>query len=158
MPSLNDLKNSKYLTQHDVDSRVKVTFQAYREENVAQQGEPVRKKWIFKFHELDKPLVMNFTNGEIITELFGTDQFDKWLGKQVLLYRDPTISFGGKKTGGIRVCGLDAGSGQRWTAGSNTPDSQFQPPPEFDPTPPREPGQDEDPFDKAMNTPDENQW
>ncbi len=76
----------------------------------------------------------------------------KDIGKQVILYRDKNVSFGGKRVGGIRVCGLDAGSGQQqgWTAGSNTPSSQFEPPPEFDPTPQREPGQDEDPFDTAM--------
>ena len=156
MPSLNDLKNSKYLTQHDVDPKVVVTFQAFKEDNVAMENEPARMKWIFKFREFDKPLVMNWTNGEIITDLFGTDKFEQWIGKQVILYRDKNVSFGGKRVGGIRVCGLDAGSGQQrgqqqgWTAGSNTPSSQFEPPPEFDPTPQREPGQDEDPFDTAM--------
>lgn len=153
MPSVHDLKNSKYLTQHDVEPPVVVTFQAYKEENVAKEGERPDPKYIFKFRELEKPLVMNFTNGSIVSSILGTEDFDQWMGKEVVLYRDPTVGFGGKITGGIRIRAKSVSTGnpdQSWTAGSNSPSSQFQPPPDFDPTPPREPGQDDDAFDRAM--------
>lgn len=160
MPSVHDLKNSKYLTQHDVEPPIVVTFHAYKEENVAKEGERPDPKYIFKFRELDKPLVMNFTNGSIVSSILGTEDFDQWMGKEVVLYRDPTVGFGGKITGGIRIRAKavpnfnpakNPGQQQDWTAGVSSPNNQFEPPPEYDPTPPREPGQDEDPFDVAMN-------
>jgi len=154
MPSVHDLKNSKYLTQHDVEPPVVVTFQAYREENVAQDGENADPKYIFKFRELDKPLVMNFTNGSLVESILGTDDFDQWMGKEVVLYRDPTISFGGRITGGIRIRAKAVPNfnpaKRGHVVGSQpalAPDAGWEPPPEFDPTPP------EDAFDKAMREP-----
>lgn len=103
MPNVNDLRNSQFLTKEDVEPPVTVTIKGYTEQNVEMEGEPERKKWTLFFHELEKPLVLNMTNGQRIEVITGSAEFDNWIGKKITLYNDKTVSFGGKLTGGIRV-------------------------------------------------------
>lgn len=103
MPSIHDLKTSKFLTKNEVNPPVLVTIGGYEQFNVAVQGAEPEMKWALKFHELEKPMVLNSTNGQLIAKITGAEDFDGWIGKQVVLYDDPNISFGGKVTGGIRV-------------------------------------------------------
>jgi hypothetical protein len=102
MPNINDLKKSKFLTKIDVEPAILCTIRGYDSVNVAQEGAPPDEKWALHFNELDKPLVLNSTNGQIIAAFTGSEDFDGWIGKQVVLYFDPNVSFGGKLTGGIR--------------------------------------------------------
>jgi len=103
MPNVNDLKSSQFLTKEDVEPPIVVTIKGYKEQNVEMEGEPERKKWTLFFHELDKPLVLNMTNGQRIEVITGSPEFDDWIGKKITLYNDRTVSFGRKLTGGIRV-------------------------------------------------------
>lgn len=103
MPNVNDLKSSKFLTKNDVEPAVLVTIKSYEQMNVAMESQAPEDKWTLSFRELDKPLVLNMTNGMLIAAITGSEDFDKWLGKQVVLYNDKTVSFAGKITGGIRV-------------------------------------------------------
>ena len=52
---------------------------------------------------LDKGLVTNITNGEILSEIVGSTKTADWHGADVEIYVDPNVSFGGKRTGGIRL-------------------------------------------------------
>jgi len=97
MPNVNDLRNSQFLTKEDVEPPVKVTIKSYKEQNVEMEGEPERKKWTLFFKELDKPLVLNMTNGQRIEVITGSDNFDDWIGKEITLYNDKSVSFGGKR-------------------------------------------------------------
>ena len=45
---------------------------------------------------------VNVTNGELLAAMFGSRNSDDWIGKKVVLYRDPNVFFGGKPVGGIR--------------------------------------------------------
>jgi len=103
MPNVNDLKNSQFLTKEDVEPPIVVTIKGYKEENVEMEGESERKKWTLTFREVDKPLVLNMTNGQRIQVVTGSAEFDDWIGKKITLYNDKTVSFAGKLTGGIRV-------------------------------------------------------
>lgn len=103
MPNVNDLKTSKFLTKNDVTPDVLVTFSGYEQINVAMENQPEELKYTFSFAELPKPLVMNSTNGQLAEMILGSGDFDDWIGKKVVLYNDPTISFGGRLTGGIRI-------------------------------------------------------
>jgi hypothetical protein len=60
-------------------------------------------KWVLYFEKVEKPLVLNKTNGHLIESIAGSDDFDDWIGKQIVLYNDTTVMFGGRQTGGIRV-------------------------------------------------------
>lgn len=102
MPNINDLKQSKFLTQKDVTPPILVTIRSYEQVNVAKEGADPDLKYALHFAELDKPIILNSTNGQIIASITGSGEFDDWIGKKIVLYNDPNISFGGKLTGGIR--------------------------------------------------------
>lgn len=103
MPKVSDLKQSKYLTKEDVAPAILVTITSYDYVNVALESQAPEMKYVLLFKEADKPLVLNQTNGQLIAIITGTDDFDGWIGRKIVLYNDPTISFAGKVTGGIRV-------------------------------------------------------
>ncbi len=124
MPSVNDLKSSKFLTKNDVEPPKLVTIDSYTKINVAMESKAPESKWTLMFRELDKPLVLNSTNGQLIAQIIHTvygvtrddsldedgetmcpanEQFRNWVGKKVVLYNDPTVSYGNEITGGIRV-------------------------------------------------------
>ena len=103
--NLNDFKSSKFLKKEDVGEGVLVTIDRLTQENVAKEGAEPEWKIAIYFRELEKPMVCNSTNAQIIAQITGKDfDVDKfWPGTQVVLYTDPNISFGGKLVGGIRV-------------------------------------------------------
>ncbi len=101
---LNDFRNSTYLTQRDIDKlapqRRRVTVDHVEAEKV---GEEKYLRLITYFASLDKALVTNITNGEILAEIAGSTDTDDWVGAHVEIYVDPNVGFGGKRTGGIRL-------------------------------------------------------
>lgn len=97
------LKNSQFLKKEDVGAGLLVTIKDCTQENVALPGAPEELKWALHFNELEKPLILNQTNGGIIQSILGSAESDDWIGKKIVLYTDPNVSFGGKITGGIRV-------------------------------------------------------
>lgn len=101
-PNVNDLKRSKFLGQKDVDPPVLVTITKYEEINIARDGAEPDERWVLIFKELEKPLILNTTNGQIIAAITGSGEFTDWIGRQIVLYLDPNVSFGGKLVGGIR--------------------------------------------------------
>jgi len=103
MPTINDLKKSNFLTRHDCGRGILVTIRGYEQQNVAKEGAPEDMKYALNFNEVEKPLILNSTNGQIIAQITKSDDFDNWIGKQIVLYDEPNISFGGKLVGGIRV-------------------------------------------------------
>ena len=48
-------------------------------------------------------MVLNSTNGQIIAKITASEDFEGWIGKQIVLNDDQKISFSGKVTGGIRA-------------------------------------------------------
>lgn len=98
----SDMIESKYLKQSDVDGEVIVTIAKIGKGNVAQEDQPEELKWMIKFSEMKKPMVLNSTNIQILANVCGDDT-DDWIGKEIILYVDPNVSFGGKVTGGLRI-------------------------------------------------------
>lgn len=103
MPNINDLRKSRFLTKADVGKGMLVTIRSVEEMNVAKEGAPEELRWCLTFEELEKPLVLNSTNGQLIAAITGSEELNDAIGTQVVLYDDPTIMFAGKLTGGIRV-------------------------------------------------------
>ncbi|MFA5381939.1 MAG: hypothetical protein WC356_02150 [Candidatus Micrarchaeia archaeon] len=101
--NVNDLKKSKFLTKNDVEPAILVTIESCEEVNVAKEGAEPEYRWAMHFKDMDKPLILNSTNGQIIAAITGSNEDSGWIGKKIVLYNEPTISFGGKITGGIRV-------------------------------------------------------
>jgi hypothetical protein len=103
MPHISELKQSKFLTRSDCGPGILVTIRECFQENVAKEGAPPEMKWCLSFDEQEKPMVLNSTNGQIIAAFIGSENTDDWVGKKIVLYDDPTVSFGGKLVGGIRA-------------------------------------------------------
>ena len=103
MPKVHEMVESKFLKKEDVGYGVLATIKEFSQENVAMQGADPEMKWTMHFEELDKPLVLNSTNLQICKMVFQSDDTDDWAGKQIVLYTDHNVSFGGKLVGGIRL-------------------------------------------------------
>jgi hypothetical protein len=103
MPTIHDLKNSRFLQQHDVVPDKLVTITRWHQEDVSMESEPEKLRYCLDFSELDKPLVLNNINGDTIAQITGIEDFDGWIGKRIVLFRDPNVINKGQKVGGIRV-------------------------------------------------------
>lgn len=106
-PNVDDLKQSRFLTQKEVDPPKLVTIKSYEQMNVARQTAEPDMRYVLYFHELEKPMTLNATNGGLIRAITGSnpladDEFAEWVGKKIVLYREPNVSFGGELVGGIR--------------------------------------------------------
>lgn len=102
MPNISVLKTSNFLKKEDCEPPVLLTIADVREENVAKEGAPQEMKWSVHFKEVEKPMVLNSTNGQIIAKIVGSDETEAWAGHKVVVYHDPNVQFGGKLVGGIR--------------------------------------------------------
>lgn len=103
MAKIGEMIESKYLKQSDVDDEVTVTVEKVGKANVAREGDEPEYKWLCRFKELPKPLVLNATNIKRLAKACDSDDTDDWIGKRVILYVDPDIEFGGNVVGGLRI-------------------------------------------------------
>jgi len=98
---------SKYLKQSDVPDPVIVTIQGVKQVNVAKDDEAPEMKWAIKFMEFDKPMILNSTNLHVAAKVIGSDETNDWRGKEIILFTDPNVSFGGQVVGGLRFRGQE---------------------------------------------------
>lgn len=103
MPKTSEMRESKFLKKEDVGRGMLLTITGCIRKNVAKEGADAELKWCLTFQEEDKPLVLNAINIQLIEAITESDDTDYWVGKRIVAYTDPTVSFGGKVVGGIRV-------------------------------------------------------
>ncbi len=103
MTSINELMPSRFLKKEDVIPDVLVTVGYVKQENIANNNEPPELKAVVYFHEFTQGLLLNQVNKETLTLVLGTDQIEHWVGKQVTLWNDRSVSMHGKLTGGVRI-------------------------------------------------------
>ena len=96
--NINDAFPSKYISAADLQGRdINVTISQVIMEDLGDENKPV-----VYFAGGQKGWVLNRINWESVAFLHGPET-DSWAGKTITLYNDPTIMFGNKRTGGIRV-------------------------------------------------------
>ncbi len=95
--------NSKYLTKDDVgEDGIVLTIKGFRMETLkSDDGE--EDKTVLHFVEDVKPMVLNRTNAQLVGVATGAKTAGEARGKQIVVFNDPTVSFGGKITGGLRI-------------------------------------------------------
>ena len=104
MPKINEMLPSSYLKQSDFDEAgLIVTVSRVEQKNVAREDEPPENKWLVYFAEYEKAMVLNTTNINGLAKACGSDDTDDWPGKEVVVYVDPNVGYGGKTTGGLRI-------------------------------------------------------
>src|SRR5262249_52397245 len=95
--------NAKYLKKEDIPSPVSTSILWIKEEEVPAPGKGTETRLVLYFDGIKKGLVLNTANAEALTEITGTDDYEKWSDLPVQLYVDPDVTYGGKKIGGIRI-------------------------------------------------------
>jgi hypothetical protein len=103
MARVNDMIESKYLKQGDVPDPLIVTVSKIGKVNIAKEGDPPEEKWAVRFREFQKPMLLNSTNIKLLEKACGSDETDDWIGKEVIVYTDDSVSFGGQVVGGLRI-------------------------------------------------------
>lgn len=110
MTNINDLSwdqlvpsDSKYLSKADVgEEGLILTVKGFRQEQIkGDDGD--EQKMVLHFVEDVKPLIVNRTNAQLIGVCTGAKTAGEARGKQIVVYNDLTVSFGGKITGGLRI-------------------------------------------------------
>lgn len=94
---------SKYLRRTDVgEDGVIVTIAGFKTETVkGDDGE--EEKVVMTFQEDLPPMILNKTNSNLLAVCTGAKTAGEAKGKKIVVYDDPTISFGGRVTGGLRI-------------------------------------------------------
>ena len=100
--NINDIRESKYLTKNDVEPPIKVKITGISKEDLSKENEPPELKHVLQF-EGSKPLVLNVTNAQLIALALGSEETNDWIGKEIVLWNDATVSYAGKLTGGVRA-------------------------------------------------------
>jgi len=102
---INEMLNSRFLKQTDIDGDTTVTIQAVKKDNIARDDQPEDIKPVCKFREYEKPMILNTTNTKRLFAFLGKES-DDWIGKKVVLYRDEEVEYSGQITGGLRIRAL----------------------------------------------------
>ena len=100
---ISEMLASNWLRKEDLSDPVGgevFTIKKLTEELV---GSDQQSKWAVHWRERDvAPMLLNKTNLRLLAAMLGDDTED-WIGKEVEVYHDPSISYGGQLVGGLRV-------------------------------------------------------
>lgn len=141
---MSDVFPSKYL-KADIDvpdfeqGGVTYTISHAESGDVGTADNPDYKPVLY-FEETEKGLVLNKTNASTLTTMFGTDDTDDWIGKQIKLY-SKDVEYQGKMVRGIRVNSRPVAAPPPAPARPARPAAK-----QVAPVPPVEPGDDDIPF------------
>lgn len=103
MAKISEMLPSNYLKQSDFPEDYIVTVRKVERKNIAMDGKPAEYKWLAFFDEFEKPMVLNTTNIQLLSKACDSDDTDDWIGKQVIVFVDENVSFGGELVGGLRI-------------------------------------------------------
>jgi len=103
MAKIGEMIESKYLKQSDVEDDIVVTVEKVGKSNVARKDDDPEYKWLIRFAEFAKPMVLNATNIKRLAKACDSEDTDDWIGKQVVLFVDPDVEFAGNVVGGLRI-------------------------------------------------------
>jgi hypothetical protein len=99
---LDDLYGSKYLGATDLgDKKIRTRIAKVRKEALQQQGKEARTKFVIYFTTLDKAMVLNTTNKNVLVDALGRNPAG-WVNAEVGLYTELT-QFAGKAVKGLRI-------------------------------------------------------
>lgn len=94
---------SKYWRARDVEGQPPVVLTiADVSEELLGRGAHQDVKCFLWFHESPKGLQLNKTRVTLLELAYGPDS-EQWVGKRVRLSFDPTVEFGGRAVGGVRL-------------------------------------------------------
>ena len=95
--------NSKYLTKDDVGSGLVVQIHMMTTDQVEGDNNVIEQRAVLHFHGDVKPMILNQVNKEMLKVVTGATTTGGVKNQQIILFNDPTIMFGRKMVGGIRI-------------------------------------------------------
>jgi hypothetical protein len=99
MARVSEVYGGNWLTADDLAGReVTVTIESVTIHDMPDG----KKKAALHFIGKEKALLLNVTNGNTLTELFGTDEMDNWEGQRFRMFV-AKVDFQGKRVPAIRV-------------------------------------------------------
>ena len=97
-------KVSNFLSKEDAgEDGVILTIKGFTMETVKGDDGDEQKVAMHFVEDGYKPMILNNTNSNILAKITGAATAGEARGKQVVVYDDITVSFGGKVTGGLRL-------------------------------------------------------
>lgn len=121
MPKYDKYKQSNYVQKSDIETPKLLTIRSVEEKDVSMTDQPAEMKYVIHFEENIKPWVPGISMLEMIHQINGSGETNDWHGTKIILYVDPTVSYRGKLTGGIR-CRAPKNSTQSTTENSEWPE------------------------------------
>lgn len=94
---------SRFLKKEDFPKPAIMTISRFEQENVAKEDAEQDNKWVVYFTESEKGLVLGPTNLQLLKIATGVNGPDESIGHKITIFVDPTVSFGGKIVGGLRI-------------------------------------------------------
>lgn len=117
--------NSKYLGKADVgEDGLILTIKGFRMETL-KSDEGDEDKMVMHFQEDVKPMVVNRTNAQLIGVATGAATAGDARGKKIVVFNDPTVGFGGKITGGLRIKKVTGAPRPAAAANGASPNDEF---------------------------------
>ena len=100
---LDSVYGTKFLSTGDVgDRKIRSKAQKVRKEDLRGKDGRSNIRFVVYFEGLDKPLVLNKTNKEVLVSALGKVPAN-WIGASIGIYVDPNVTYGGVRTGGLRL-------------------------------------------------------
>lgn len=95
---------SAYLRRFDIpsDKDIELTIRAFEKRDMKARNRGRVRRYVLYFVERAECLALNKPNGEAICKLYGKEM-RRWIGKRIILFRDPTVQMYGQRVAGIRV-------------------------------------------------------
>ena len=95
-------KNSKYLAKEDIPNPRIETMKGMESVFIESQDGDKRVTLLHFMGNL-KPMVLNVTNRDVLIEDLGIRTAGELRGKQIEIFVDKSVSFAGKRVGGLRL-------------------------------------------------------
>jgi hypothetical protein len=126
--------DSKYLRKDDVGEDGLILTIAGFSREVVKGDDGDEDKVVMHFEEAVRPMILNKTNSQLLSAITGAKVAGDAKGKKLVVFNDPSVSFGGRVTGGIRIKRIPGPARAPATAPVRA----------VKPAPAREPGSDDD--------------
>ena len=101
---------SKYLGKEELLQPVRSTIANVYQKQIDGENNQKETKCVLSFGDAGiKPLIVNLTNWTTLEAMYG-EESDNWRGKPIEVYVDPSVMYGKKMVGGVRVRAIPAGT------------------------------------------------
>ena len=93
---------TKYLSKDDIHAPTVGVIERIVNETLGTGDDQEIKPIMYFSSGLPKPMVVNTTNWTNVEAVYG-DESDNWVGKTIEVWVDPSVVYGGKRIGGLRL-------------------------------------------------------